>query len=242
MKLEVGDRVYHQNHGYGLVRGVSVEAERNAPVLRCPEHIVGVELPDRPGETEAIPADELTRCASRIRGRFFKQAWNDNDYAVPLGEVGFEATDHIMEMDWDEFRDIEDNDSSSDEIGLAHVLHEGPHEVQIVEGIAQYLGFAEEADVASGPATASTVQELVEMGLTEKGFHQAKALHAMVKSAEAAREPVNAHTRRDDVNQTLIRLARLDPFHRNPSELADVLREFADSIDPRPEETDAPGP
>ncbi len=76
----------------------------------------------------------------RIRGTFYKQRWNDNDYAVDMGEEEFDATNAILLMDLDELQALEDNDDSTDYIGKDFIDWDGPHYVTIVMSILGYFG------------------------------------------------------------------------------------------------------
>lgn len=74
-----------------------------------------------------------------IRGTFTKQAWNDRNYAVDLGVEDFDATAHVLAMSLDDIQALKDNDESTDEIGRAHVGHDGPYYVVITEAIARFF-------------------------------------------------------------------------------------------------------
>lgn len=78
----------------------------------------------------------------RIVGTFLKQQWggSKNDQAYPCGEEEFDATDYVLNMEYEDLVQVEDGDYSSDEIGKAHVEWDGPFEVSIEESICEYFG------------------------------------------------------------------------------------------------------
>jgi len=78
----------------------------------------------------------------RIIGRFLKQEWGGrkNDTAIEIDTVEFDATDHILLMRYEDVVEIADGDDSSDDVGLAHVAWDGPHEVTLEDSICEFFG------------------------------------------------------------------------------------------------------
>ena len=85
----------------------------------------------------------------RITGGFVKQVWTGRkkDYAEEVETVEFDATDHILLMEYERFTKIEDNDYESDEIGRDFVSWDGPCVVHIEESICEYFGVSEIRDI-----------------------------------------------------------------------------------------------
>lgn len=81
----------------------------------------------------------------RLIGTFHRQEWGGrkNDTAIPMGEVEFDATDWILDMPYEDLMAVEDDEQSSDAIGLAHVQWDGPHRVEIVDAICDFFGVNE---------------------------------------------------------------------------------------------------
>ncbi len=81
-----------------------------------------------------------------IIGTFIRQQWV-NDYAVEIERRQFRATEHILKMPLEALHEMKDNDESSDAIGMAHVSHEGPHEVELEEAIKEFFGVEKLGDI-----------------------------------------------------------------------------------------------
>lgn len=83
----------------------------------------------------------------RITGSFVKQKWTGRDgreMAQVFSEEEFDATDHILLMDYDYFKKIKDGDDSSDEVGNQFIQWDGPFDVNIHSSIEDYFGIAPE--------------------------------------------------------------------------------------------------
>ena len=82
-----------------------------------------------------------------IRGRYIKQAWDSSNNSVNLGEESFVATEHVLAMRLEDIHELEDMRWSTDNIGEAHVNHDGPHEVVITESIRQFFDVEELSEI-----------------------------------------------------------------------------------------------
>ncbi len=86
-----------------------------------------------------------------IRGTFDKEQWAGprEDRAESLGEVQFDATDYIVQMNIGELRKVKDNDETSDGIGQAHVDHDGPFEVRIESAICEFFKVSDVTEITN---------------------------------------------------------------------------------------------
>lgn len=78
----------------------------------------------------------------RIIGQFVKQAWGGRkgDDAIFVEEVEFDATSAVLNMHWNEFNALKDNDITSDAVGRSLVDWNGPFEVKLVDQVCAYFG------------------------------------------------------------------------------------------------------
>ena len=81
----------------------------------------------------------------RIIGQFVKQAWGGRkgDDAIFVEEVEFDATSAVLNMPFNEFNALEDNDITSDVVGKSLVDWKGPFEVKLVDQVCAYFGVEE---------------------------------------------------------------------------------------------------
>lgn len=108
-------------------------------------------LLSRLGETPEVELDDATG-GPRIIGTFIKQAWGNqaiighgiggND-VINLGQEPFDATRHVLEMALDEIQALVDQSRATDQVGLAHVQHSGPHDVLLTSAICEFFGTAD---------------------------------------------------------------------------------------------------
>ncbi|WP_087863938.1 hypothetical protein [Comamonas thiooxydans] len=78
----------------------------------------------------------------RIMGTFHKQQWGGhrgND-TIDIDEESFDATNAILLLDHKDLMRLQDRHTSSDDIGLQHIVWTGPYCVQITEAICSYFG------------------------------------------------------------------------------------------------------
>jgi len=92
------------------------------------------------GEHPVLAASDLPS-GPRIIGTFFKEAWGgaSGNEAIEIGRESFDATRHVLAMDLDEIHQLKDCRESTDEIGKAHVRHDGPHQVVIIGAICHFF-------------------------------------------------------------------------------------------------------
>ena len=83
----------------------------------------------------------------RINGTFYKQAGSGSNDLVALDAIEFDATDMVLLMSNEEFDRVSDNDESSDAIGLAHVEHNGPFYVHIVNEMLAFFGASDFSEI-----------------------------------------------------------------------------------------------
>lgn len=78
----------------------------------------------------------------RIIGTFTKQAWvgPKKDRALEIEEVRFDATRAVLLLSLNGIHELQDNDESTDEIGLACIEFSGPFEVSVVESVLDFFG------------------------------------------------------------------------------------------------------
>jgi len=86
----------------------------------------------------------------RIIGNFTKQTWGGRkgDDAIYCGEEDFDATRYILSMPHKDVVRIQDNNDTSDDIGMAHVSWVGPHEVQIADSICDFFGVSKLKEIS----------------------------------------------------------------------------------------------
>lgn len=89
------------------------------------------------------PSDSV---AKDIIGVFEREEWID-DVATPLDSEEFVATEYVLGLSLEAIHAIRDGRESSDQVGLAHVLYDGPFTVRIVEAIQEFFGVESVADV-----------------------------------------------------------------------------------------------
>lgn len=77
----------------------------------------------------------------RIIGEFVKQVLigRKKDYEEEIERVEFDATDHILLMNYDQLIELTDNSVKSDDIGTSHVSWNGPYCVHITDSICEYF-------------------------------------------------------------------------------------------------------
>lgn len=80
---------------------------------------------------------------SSIFGVFQKQVWggHKNDTAIPVSRETFNATAHVLfNLSLEQLHALQDSMYTTDEIGLAHVGWDGPHDVELVQSVLEYFG------------------------------------------------------------------------------------------------------
>ena len=97
------------------------------------------------GQGEPAPKD----AERKIVGRFVRQGWGGrkNQDALYLGEENFDATAAILKLPLEKIHELQDCDTSSDEIGRACVYHEGPCEVSLVDSMLEFFGVDSREDI-----------------------------------------------------------------------------------------------
>lgn len=105
----------------------------------------------------------------RITGTLIKQVWGGrkNDQAIEVGRVEFDATDHILLMPPEEIRALEDHDESSDAVGQAHYVWEGPTEVEITDSICRFFGVDAVAEITDEAVSSAKAQLIAALPATE---------------------------------------------------------------------------
>ncbi len=98
-----------------------------------------------------------------IEGIFIKQVWGGrtDDQAITIGEETFDATRYVLGMTLNQLHAITDNDDTSDDIGTAHVDHDGPYYVEITDAICGYFGVEVVEDIT---------QEMLDEARQDSGF------------------------------------------------------------------------
>ncbi|HDR8994464.1 TPA: hypothetical protein QDB01_000341 [Burkholderia vietnamiensis] len=76
---------------------------------------------------------------TRIMGTYVQQVWI-RDNAEEVERVEFDATLHVLCMDYERLISVRDCDETSDAIGNAHVEWDGPHSVLIEDSIRAFFG------------------------------------------------------------------------------------------------------
>lgn len=105
----------------------------------------------------------------RITGTLIKQVWGGrkNDQAIEVGRVEFDATDHILLMSPEEIRELEDGDESTDAIGQAHFVWDGPTEVEIAEAVCRFFGVDDVEDITDEAVAYAKAQRIPALPTTE---------------------------------------------------------------------------
>lgn len=90
-------------------------------------------------DSNALVASVTNR---RIMGVFTKQVWGGRkgDDAITVGTEDFDATDDVLALSLEQLLALEDNDASTDGIGLEHVDWDGPFAVELVGPICKFFG------------------------------------------------------------------------------------------------------
>ena len=86
-----------------------------------------------------------------IIGRFEKQRWAGPkaDRAEEIETVEFDATAYIVNMPAAALRKVEDCSCSTDDIGSAHVDHDGPFSVYIEQAICTFFGVESVSEITA---------------------------------------------------------------------------------------------
>lgn len=159
-----------------------------------------------------------------IMGLFTMQQWagRENDNAIFVAHETFDATDHVTLLPYKELLALQDNDESTDCVGLAYIEWDGPYEVEIVDSICEYFGVSKLADI-----TESHHAYVMKM---RQVFREAARVHAAPETAAApagAADTANNVKGVDKVSQFLAAIARMTL----PSELDDPSGNGADPDD-----------
>lgn len=83
----------------------------------------------------------------RIVGTFRMQYRDRWEQAVECGATGFDATAYALQMQPEPLRMLRDNQESSDAMGRAHVLWDGPCQVAVVDSVCAFFGVGSVADI-----------------------------------------------------------------------------------------------
>lgn len=80
--------------------------------------------------------------AERIMAVFVKQYEDSRSGGtiLPAGDVDFDATADVLALSLEEIQDLETDDELRDQIGLEHVTHDGPFEVELSDEVRKFFG------------------------------------------------------------------------------------------------------
>lgn len=90
------------------------------------------------------------RTNRRILARCTLQAWvgGRQQTLMQIGEpVEFDATNDVLNKDFDWLNKVKDNDNSSDCLKDGNVDHDGPFEIQVEESICEFFGVESISDI-----------------------------------------------------------------------------------------------
>lgn len=85
-----------------------------------------------------------------IEGVFNQQLWTGpkNDTLMHCKAVRFDATHYVLhDFGLQAIHGLKDSDDTSDDVGLAHVDWNGPHDVEVVDSILDYFGADKLCDI-----------------------------------------------------------------------------------------------
>lgn len=85
----------------------------------------------------------------RIIGTFTRQIWGGHKGkdSENVGDDAFDATDFVLNMQYEHVLELEDNRPSTDSVGTAHIEWDGPYEVEVVESLCEFFGVERLADI-----------------------------------------------------------------------------------------------